>query len=131
MAGDDFDIQAGWGYFGTGDAAMPGQGRAVERSYTDEEREALGEAVSVLRETTLDVYLNERAFWRNVPFPVWNYMVGGYQVLKKWLSYREHVVLGRSLFPKEVRHFCETARRIGALLTTTRAMGAFDRCREG
>ena len=35
MSGDDFALTAGWGHFGTGDAVMPGQGRAVERDYTD------------------------------------------------------------------------------------------------
>ena len=45
---------------------------------------------------TFDVYLNGEAFWRNVPAAVWNYRLGGYQVLKKWLSYREHAILGRA-----------------------------------
>ena len=40
----------------------------------------------------------------------------GYQVLKKWLSYREHKVLGRPLSPEEVQHFSTTARRIAAIL---------------
>ena len=44
---------------------------------------------------TFDIYLNDRAYWRNVPATVWNYKLGGYQVLKKWLSYREHKVLHR------------------------------------
>jgi hypothetical protein len=29
-----------------------------------------------------------------VPSRVWAYTLGGYQVIKKWLSYREHDVLG-------------------------------------
>ena len=61
-------------------------------------------------------YLNERACWRNVPAVVWNYQLGGYQVLKKWLSYRESKVLGRSLRPEEVQHFTDTARRIAAIV---------------
>ena len=48
MSGDDFALTASWGHFGTGDAVMPGQGRALERAYTAAEREALGDAVSVL-----------------------------------------------------------------------------------
>jgi len=36
-----------------------------------------------------DVYLNGSAYWKNVPLEVWEYRIGGYQVLKKWLSYRE------------------------------------------
>ena len=34
-----------------------------------------------------------------------DYRLGGYQVLKKWLSYREHEILGRLLRPNEVQHF--------------------------
>ena len=116
MAGDDFDVTAGWGHFGSGQAVMPGQGRVEERAYTSEERDAVGDAVSNLGETTLDVYLNDRAYWRNVPASVWSYKLGGYQVLKKWLSYRERKVLGRSLLPEEVQHFADTARRIAAIL---------------
>ena len=44
-----------------GDAVMPGQGRAVERAYTAAEREALGDAVGVLGDVTVDVHLNDNA----------------------------------------------------------------------
>ena len=117
MAGDDFALTAGWGHFGAGGTVMPGQGRVVERAPTREERAAH----PTLGDTTLDVYLNDRAFWRNVPAAVWNYKLGGYQVLKKWLSYRERAVLERNLSPEEVGNFADTARRIGALSTTSRS----------
>ena len=116
MAGDDFALTAGWGHFGQGEAVMPGQGRVVERAYTADERAALGEAARPLGDTTFDVHLNGRAYWRNVPAAVWGYKLGGYQVLKKWLSYREQNVLGRALKPEEVQHFTDTARRIGGIL---------------
>ena len=115
MADEDFEITAGWGHYGSGDAVMPGQGRVEERSYTAEEQAALGDAMATLGDSTFDIYLNDRAYWRNVPAAVWNYKLGGYQVLKKWLSYRESKVLGRRLTPEEVQHFTDTARRIGAI----------------
>ena len=115
MTGDDFAVTAGWGHFGTGDAVMPGQGRIVERAYTSDEKSAMGDSIRTFGETTFDVYLNDRAFWRNVPAVVWNYKLGGYQVLKKWLSYRELAVLDRPLKPEEVQHFTDTARRIAAI----------------
>ena len=116
MTGEDFAVTAGWGHSGAGDAVMPGRGRAVERSYAPEESGAMGEVSGVLGDRTFDVYLNGEAFWRNVPAAVWDYRLGGYQVLKKWLSYREQKVLDRRLRAEEVQHFADTARRIGALL---------------
>jgi len=116
MAGDDFAVTAGWGHYGQGDAVMPGQGRAVERALAPEERAAMGDAPSALGGTTFDIYLNGGTFWCNVPAAVWNYRLGGYQVLKKWLSYRERAMLGRPLRPEEVRHFTDTARRIALIL---------------
>ena len=119
MTGDDFALTASWGHFGQGSVVMPGRGRIVERPYTPEERIALGDALPTLGETTFDVYLNDHAYWRNVPAIVWNYKLGGYQVLKKWLSYRERDVLGRVLSPEEVQYFAEMVRRISAILLVT------------
>ena len=117
LTGEDFAVTAGWGHFGQGDAVMPGQGRAAERAYSADERAAMGGARAALGETTFDIWLNGEAFWRNVPAAVWNYRLGGYQVLKKWLSYRERDILGRGLKPEEVQHFTDTARRIGGIHT--------------
>ena len=116
MTDDDFAVTAGWGSLGTGDAVMPGQGRPETRAYAPGERSVLGEVLGALGESTVDVYLNAQAYWRNVPIAVWEYKLGGYQVLKKWLSYRERSVLGRPLSPEEVQHFMNTARRIARIL---------------
>ena len=83
---------------------MPGQGRVVERAYMPFERAALGDAAPVLGRTTFDIYLNPSAFWCNVPAAVWTYKLGGYQVLKKWLSYRERSVLDRALTPVRLEY---------------------------
>ena len=119
MTGNDFALTTGWGHFGQGRAVMPGRGRIIERPYMPEERTALGDALPTLGETTFDVYLNDHAYWRNVPAAVWNYKLGGYQVLKKWLSYRERHVLGRVLSPEEVQYFAEMVRRIGKIFQIT------------
>ena len=116
MTSDDFALTAGWGHYGTGDAVMPGQGRIVEREYTEDERAALGDAIPALGAKTLDVYLNNHAYWRNVPAAIWDYKLDGYQVLKKWLSYRESDVLGRALTPEEVLYFAEMTRRVGGIV---------------
>lgn len=70
----------------------------------------------LLGEKTCDVHLNGTAFWRNVPLNVWEYTMGGYQVIKKWLSYREQNILGRALKPEEVREVTNMARRIAAII---------------
>lgn len=123
----DLAVTAGWGHAGKGGATMPGRGRAVERPYTEEEKGAIEEgaaergisaeqAFALLGESCYDVYLNERAYWRCVPARVWEYTLGGYQVVKKWLSYREEPLLGRPLELEEVREVSHMARRIACIL---------------
>ena len=116
MAGEDFAVTAGWGHIGQGDAVMPGQGDARKRDFSADERAAMSDALHTLGGRTLDIYLNGDALWRNVPVAVWTYRLGGYQVLKKWLSYRERAVLGRRLRPEEVRDFTDIVRRIAAIV---------------
>lgn len=122
----DLEISAGWGHAGKDGATMPGRGKLIERDYTSAEREAiakgaellgltLDQALAQLGATTCDVFLNERACWKNVPKNVWEYYIGGYQVMKKWLSYREAKLLGRSLSPDEARYVQQMARRIAAI----------------
>ena len=123
----DLDLITGWGHGGQRGVVMPGRGKAVAREYTSEEHEscvqgaaALGlptsEALARLGATTYDIYLNDRAYWRNVPARVWEYTIGGYQVIKKWLSYREYDLLGRALTTEEIREVMQMARRITAIV---------------
>ena len=120
MTGDDFAVTAGWGRLGRDEAVMPGRGRIVEREYTLDESVALGDVITTLGVRTVDVYLNGHAYWRNIPAGVWTYTLGGYQVLKKWLSYRERSILDRPLRTEEVQHFTDTARRIAMILRVTK-----------
>jgi hypothetical protein len=46
----------------------------------------------------------------------WCYTLGGYQVLKKWLSCREFDLLGRALHADEATYFAQVVRRITAIL---------------
>ena len=94
---------------------MPSYGMLVERAYSPEERAAVGDGIAQLGETTFDISLNDTAFYKNVPSRVWQYTLGGYQVLKKWLSYREFSLLGRPLRLDEVEYFSQVIRRIAAL----------------
>lgn len=100
----DFNVTVNWGFFGSGTAVMPGRGRSVEH------------------DGLIDVYINDTTYWRDIPADVWEYTLGGYQVLKKWLSYRETDVLGRPLKSEEARTFMHIARRIAALLALNDAL---------
>jgi hypothetical protein len=96
---------------------MPGKGKICDRPYTNEEQQELNEeAIELLGSETHDIYLNDVAYWKNIPTRVWDYTIGGYQVIKKWLSYREEPLLGRPLKPEEAREVRDMARRIAAIL---------------
>lgn len=113
--GHDFALTAGWGARTKNGVTMPGRGRITERAYAEAEA-ATARHAALLGETTRDVYLNAESRWANIPERVWETHIGGYQVLKKWLSYREKSIIGRALSPDEVRHVMQTARRLAAIL---------------
>jgi hypothetical protein len=113
--GGDLKIEASWGHFGGRGEVMAGGGKVVERAPSETERAALG-AVGLPDETVVcDVYLNERVFWRAIPRGAWQTVIGGYQVMKKWLSYRDFKVLARDLTADEAREVEAMARRLTVL----------------
>ena len=114
----DLELTAGWGH-GTG-VVMPGKGKSIGREYDATERQAFtDDEWTLLGNKTYDIYLNDRAYWKNIPDNVWSYTLGGYTVLKKWLSYREKSILQRGLTLEEARYVSTVVRRIAALLLLT------------
>jgi len=120
-------VTVGWGHAGQNGVVMPGKGKSVERDYTVEEKRSIvggaekqgipaQKAFELLGERTFDIYLNDVAYWKNVPTKVWEYAIGGYQVIKKWLSYREDDLLKRPLTTDEAREVRDMARRITAII---------------
>jgi len=103
----DLELSAGWGHAGKGGVTMPGKGKLIRRG-----------------DGACDIFLNDIAGWRNVPDTVWDYTIGGYQVIKKWLSYREKPLLGRGLTPDEVRYVTEIARRLATLIALQASLDA-------
>jgi hypothetical protein len=133
--GPDLEITVGWGRLDAEGRVSAGGGKIIERSYTPDEIKALKKGAEtqgttleqVLRqigEQTCDVYLNQTVYWSNVPFKVWHYTLGGYQVLKKWLSYREKKILHRHITPEEVHYFRDMTRRIVAICLLQPALDA-------
>ena len=111
LKAEEFALTAGWGSGGNGKPVMPGVGRVEHNT-------------AGLPAPSLDVYLNATAYWHNVPQPVWDFTIGGYQVMKKWLSYREQRVLGRALTMAEIIEVTAMARRLTALVLLQPALNA-------
>lgn len=92
-----------------------GKGRWVPRVRTTDEAppDLVGDAWG---ERTGDLYINKKTFFGNVPEAVWNYQLGGYPVLKKWLAYRQaNRTGGKPLSDTERRWFRSVIQRIAAL----------------
>jgi hypothetical protein len=55
----------------------------------------------------------------------------GYQVIKKWLSYRQHYLLGRPLTVEESRHVTNMARRLTVIVLLSEELNAnYRACRD-
>jgi Type ISP C-terminal specificity domain len=134
LSATDLRVQAGWGHKDKQGHVNPGKGRSVLRTYTAAETKAIeAGAMTVgidaaraleLLGPPIDVYLNEITCWRCVPKSIWDYVIGGYQVLKKWLSYREQDVLDRPLTKEEAREFTSIVRRLAAIVLMTDSLNA-------
>lgn len=61
------------------------------------------------------IFWNDSAGWRNVPQEVWDYEVGGFQVVPKWLGYR-HSKTGHVLTSREIEYITMLCRRISVLV---------------
>jgi hypothetical protein len=85
-------------------------GRVGERPFTK------AELTACLGGACYDIYLSDVVYWRCIPARAWKYTIGGYRVMKKWLSYRERALLGRDLKTDEARYVQEMTRRIAAIL---------------
>jgi hypothetical protein len=71
-----------------------------------------------LGQSTGDLYINDRVFFRNVPEDVWRYELGGYPVLKKWLGNRDaRRRNNQPLSLSEKDYFRAMVQRIAALLS--------------
>jgi hypothetical protein len=132
ISGNELSITVGWGSRDRLGRVSGGQGRLDARSWTKDELAALRKGLQaakldVARSIELlgppvDVYLNDNTCWRGVPQTVWDYFIGGYPVIKKWLSYREENILGRPLTPAEAREVTAIVRRIATIVLMTDAL---------
>ena len=56
-------------------------------------------------ETGKQVYINDSQYFEGIEREVWEYQIGGYQVLDKWLKGRK----GRKLSLDDIKHYCQIA----------------------
>lgn len=57
---------------------------------------------------TKRVYINDSQYFDNVDLDVWNYYIGGYQVLNKWLKDRKNKILSS----EDIKHYCKIVTTI-------------------
>ncbi len=51
------------------------------------------------------IYINEKQYFEPINKEIWEYMIGGYQVLDKWLKYKK----GETLSTDDIKHYCRIA----------------------
>lgn len=66
-----------------------------------------------------NVYINDEQYFGNVPEVAWNFWIGGYQPVQKWLKDRK----GRTLTNEDIEHY---QKMIVALVETERTMREID-----
>jgi len=54
------------------------------------------------------VYINKTQYFEPVPLELWEYQIGGYQVLEKWLKDRQQ----RQLTLEEIKTYCRIVTAI-------------------
>ena len=141
ISSTDLSVKVDWGRRNARGHIYPGHGKAKLREWTDDEKEALttgyfassldADRGFALLGSAVDVYLNETTFWRGVPEAAWEYVIGGYLVIKKWLSYRQESILGRALTKDEAREVTGMVRRLTALILLSDQLDAnYVACRD-
>ena len=120
----DLQLLENWGFFGPRGIVQPGDGKISTRDASPKERDNLAALGIANTPRVCDIYLNEKVFWSGVPLPVWEMLIGGYLVLKKWLSYRDERILGRALHDSEAHEFENIIRRLTLLWSMTDDLNA-------
>ena len=114
-ASRDLDVRAQWGIRQPA-GIFPSHGKVTTHDHESGEQTAQ----SVTFGPAVDIWLNATTCWSAVPLAAWSFKIGGFRVLAKWLSYREHgsvaaPILGRPLDKTEVREFTSLVQRLTAV----------------
>ena len=126
FASKDLELNANWGHKSSVGKVTPAKGNWEEREWDSDEKIELSVCFTKLGISedrgfellggAVDAYLNDTNCWRGIPKAVWDYYIGGYPVIRKWLSYRESKIIGRRLTKEEAREVRDKVRRITGLI---------------
>lgn len=67
------------------------------------------------------VYINDTQYFEGVKSEVWNYQIGGYQVLDKWLKDRK----AKELSAEDIKHYCQVAAALAQTIKTQKQIDKF------
>jgi hypothetical protein len=60
------------------------------------------------KEDEKNVYINDTQYFSNIKKDIWDYQIGGYQVMDKWLKDRKK----RNLSLEDIQHYIKIARAL-------------------
>ena len=63
-----------------------------------------------------EIWINDTQKFTPVPEEVWNYYIGGYQALYKWLKDRK----GHALSSEDIKHYCKIVTAIKSTIEIQR-----------
>lgn len=67
------------------------------------------------------VYINGSQYFQDIEPNIWNYYIGGYQVLDKWLKDRK----GNSLSSDDIKHYCKIVTAISKTIEIQKQIDKF------
>lgn len=65
------------------------------------------------------IYINKDKYFDNVPYEVWNYQIGGYKVIDKYLKYRKDQLM------KDPRHVCQMITAIHLTIKLQKELNSY------
>ena len=67
------------------------------------------------------IYINDTQYFEGIPEKVWQYQIGGYQVLSKWLKDRKKRVLTLD----DTKHYCKVAMSLKKTIEVQKTIDEF------
>jgi len=82
--------------------------KKVQYCLTGAKKESTRGLSPLLTQLSGNVFINDSQYFSNIPPEVWEYQIGGYQVMAKWLKDRK----GRALSLDDIRHYIHVTKAL-------------------